>query len=93
LVAGRPGKARRRDDSPIGSYLQLAVLCAGSRRPGVNPPEGCEGFSIPRTTKIEVPKPMENVSDEELKEVEDQFHQISIQLRHKEGSKNHPSRK
>ena len=36
---------------------------------------------------------MENVSDEELEQVEDQFHQLSMQLRNKEGSKNHPSRK
>jgi low affinity Fe/Cu permease len=36
---------------------------------------------------------MENVSEEELEEVEDEFRQISVQIREKEGLNNHSSRK
>jgi low affinity Fe/Cu permease len=36
---------------------------------------------------------MENVSEEEMEEVEDQFHQISRQIREKEGHNNHSARK
>jgi len=36
---------------------------------------------------------MENVSDEELEKIEDQFQHLSKALRNKDGQKNHPARK